>query len=113
LSGSILLFVIWLIREGRLREKYALLWLFTSCIIIALAVSRHALETVAISVGIYYPPSLLFLLGLLFLLLVNIGYGTSISRLSESNHRLVQELALLKKTLEDLKKTEEGKNRTD
>jgi hypothetical protein len=30
---------IWLIREGRLREKYALLWLFTSLITIALAVS--------------------------------------------------------------------------
>ena len=108
-----LLFVIWLIREGRLREKYALLWLFTSCITIALAISRHALEATAIAIGIYYPPSLLFLLGLLFLLLVNIGYGTSISRLSESNHRLVQELALLKKILEDLKKNEERNNRTD
>ena len=113
LSGSMLLFVIWLIRHGRLREKYALLWLFTSFIIIVLAASRHILETTAIAIGIYYPPSLLFLLGLLFLLLVCIGYGTSISRLSESNHRLVQELALLKKILEDLKKTEEKKNRTD
>lgn len=108
-----LLLVIWLIREGRLREKYALLWLFTSFIIIAMAVSRHALETMAVAVGIFYPPSLLFLLGLLFLLLVNIGYGASISRLSESNHRLVQELALLKKNLEDIKKSEEKKNRTD
>jgi len=101
LSGSILALVIWLIRAGRLREKYALLWLFTSFIIIALAASRRILETASIAVGIYYPPSLLFLLGLLFLLLVNIGYAVSLSRLSESNHKLAQEIALMKKALED------------
>ena len=109
LSGSILTLVIWLIRAGRLREKYALLWLFTCMIIIALAVSRRLLETTAIAVGIYYPPSLLFLLGLLFLLLVNIGYAVSISRLSDSNHKLAQEVALLKKTLQDLKNPGKGK----
>ncbi len=110
LSSSIFILVIWLIREGRLREKYSLLWLCTSIVIIGLSVSRHVLETVAIAVGIYYPPSLLFLLGLLFLLLVNIGYGTSISRLSESNHKLTQEIALLKKALED---TDKKRRETD
>ncbi len=104
LSGSILTLVIWLIREGRLREKYSLLWLCTSLIIIALAVSRRLLETVAIAVGIYYPPSLLFLLGMLFLLLVNIGFSVTLSRLTQSTHKLAQEVALLKKELEDHKK---------
>jgi hypothetical protein len=103
LSGSILTLVIWLIRAGRLREKYALLWLFTCIVIIVLAASRRILEATAVAVGIYYPPSLLFLLGLLFLLLVNIGYAVSLSRLSEGNHKLAQEVALLKKALEDLK----------
>jgi uncharacterized protein DUF2304 len=103
LSGSILTLVIWLIRAGRLREKYALLWLFTCIVIILLAASRRLLETTAIAVGIYYPPSLLFLLGLLFILLVNIGYAVSLSRLSVSSHRLAQEVALLKKELEEAK----------
>jgi len=101
LGGSLLSLVVWLIRAGRLREKYALLWLFTSIVVIALAVSRRLLESVAVAVGIYYPPSLLFLLGMLFLLLVNIGYAVTLSRLTESNHKLAQELALLKKALED------------
>jgi len=104
LSGSILTLVIWLIRAGRLREKYALLWLFTCVVIILLAASRRILETAAVAVGIYYPPSLLFLLGLLFLLLVNIGYAVTLSRLSENNHKLAQEVALLKRELEGLKK---------
>lgn len=101
LSGSILTLVIWLIRARRLREKYALLWLFTCVIIIILAASRRLLESTAVAVGIYYPPSLLFLLGLLFLLLVNIGYAVSLSRLTESTHKLAQEVALLRAKLED------------
>lgn len=105
ISSSMLVLVIWLIREGRLREKYALLWLFTSIMTIALSASRHVLESTAIAIGIYYPPSLLFLLGLMFLLIVNISYASSLSRLSESNHKLAQELALLKKQLEDQQAT--------
>ena len=107
-SGSILAFVIWLIRAGRLREKYALLWLFTAFVIIVLAASRRVLEATAFAVGIYYPPSLLFLLGLLFLLLVNIGYAVSLSRLSEGNHKLAQEVALMKKAIEEMKEKQDG-----
>ena len=103
LSGSILFLVIWLIRAGRLREKYALLWLFTSLVVIALAASRQLLESLAIAVGIFYPPSLLFLLGMLFLLMVNIGLSVTLSRLSQSNHKLAQEVALLKKEMEEVK----------
>ncbi len=104
LSGFMLALVIWLIRGGRLREKYALLWLFTGVLVIAMAASRRFLEAFAITVGISYPPSLLFLLGLLFLLLVNIGYAVSLSRLSQSNHKLAQEIALLKRELAEKRK---------
>lgn len=103
LSGGIFSFVIWLIRERRLREKYALLWLFTSILVILLTISRRALETIALSVGIYYPPSLLFLVGVLFLLMVAISHSVSLSRLSETNQELAQQVALLRKELEDVK----------
>jgi hypothetical protein len=108
LSVGIFLFVVWLIRERRLREKYALLWLFTSIVIIALAASRHILEVTALAVGIYYPPSLLFLLGLLFLLIVTIGHSISLSRLSHTNLKLVQEIALLRKELDEVKQVAPG-----
>ena len=103
LSIGIFVFVVWLIRERRLREKYALLWLSTSMFIILLTVSRRVLEITALAIGIYYPPALLFLVGVLFLLMVNIGHSVSLSRLSESNHKLAQEVARLKKELEDRK----------
>ena len=101
LCTSVFGFVVWLIRERRLREKYALLWLSTSMVIILLTVSRHALEATALAIGILYPPSLLFLVGVLFLLLVAIGQSVTLSRLSESNQHLAQEVALLRKLIED------------
>jgi hypothetical protein len=103
LSVGIFCFVVWLVRERRLREKYALLWLCTSVFVILLTVSRHVLEVAALAIGIYYPPSLLFLVGLLFLLLVVIGQSVTLSRLSESSHNLAQEVALLRKQVDDLK----------
>ena len=102
LSAGIFFFVLWLVRERRLREKYAILWLCTSLFVIVLTASRRVLEVAALSVGIYYPPSLLFLVGVLFLMAVAIGQSVTLSRLSESNHNLAQEMALLRKKLDDL-----------
>jgi len=102
LSAGIFFFVLWLVRERRLREKYAILWLCTSVFVILLTASRRLLEVAALSVGIYYPPSLLFLVGVLFLMAVAIGQSVTLSRLSESNHNLAQEMALLRKKLEDM-----------
>jgi len=101
ISSGIFIFVVWLIRERRLREKYALLWLFTSLFVILLTLSRNVLESTALAIGISYPPSMLFLIGILFLLMVAIGQSVSLSRLSESNHKLVQEFALLRKSVAD------------
>lgn len=102
ISIGIFFFVLWLVRQRRLREKYAILWLCTSVFVVLLTASRRVLEVAALSVGIYYPPSLLFLVGVLFLLMVAIGQSVTLSRLSKSNHNLAQEMAILKKKLEDL-----------
>jgi hypothetical protein len=101
LAIGIFCFVLWLVRERRLREKYALLWLSTSVLIVLLTVSRRVLEVAALGIGIFYPPSLLFLVGVLFLLLVTVGHSVTLSRLSDCNHNLAQEVALLRKQLED------------
>lgn len=113
LSLGIFVFVVWLIRERRLREKYAILWLITSLFVILLTISRTVLESVALAIGIYYPPSLLFLIGVLFLLMVAIGQSVSLSHLSQCNHKLAQELALLKKTVADGIKTDQRDKTND
>jgi hypothetical protein len=88
-----------LIRRRRLQERYALLWLLTGVVILILAAWRDALRLVSESVGIAYPPSALFVIGSLFILVVLLHYSTVISELSERNVKLAQHLAILEERL--------------
>ncbi len=97
---TIFLSVIFLIRKGSLKEKYSILWLFSSFIVCILSVTRGFLEKISLLAGIYYPPSLLFLVSVIFLLIINISFSVTISRLSTKVDTLAQELAILKKMRE-------------
>jgi hypothetical protein len=90
-----------LIRQRRLQERYALLWLGTGLVILILAIWRSALNQLADLVGIAYPPSALFVLASLFILLVLLHYSTVISTLSEQNVMLAQRVALLETALDE------------
>jgi hypothetical protein len=105
-SGAIVFSVVELIRRNRLKEKYSLLWLAASLVILFFSVSRKALETVSLFVGIYYPPSFIFLIASLFLIVINIHFSTVISELSEKNKSLAQEMALLRESLEENARSE-------
>jgi hypothetical protein len=101
-SATVLLLVVELIRRGRLKERYSLLWLFAGGVLLILSSSRNILEYISNRVGIYYPPSFLFLLAFLFLLLITLHFSVTISGLSEKNKRLAQELALLRQEMREL-----------
>jgi hypothetical protein len=62
---------------------------------------RGLLDFVSHLIGIYYPPSFLFLLAFLFLLLITMHFSVVISSLFESNKKLAQEVALLRRLLEE------------
>jgi hypothetical protein len=110
IAAALFLLVIFeLIRGRRLQERYALLWLVTGVVILVLAVWRDALRLVAEQLGIAYPPSALFVIGFLFILVVLLHYSTVISELAERNVRLAQDIALLE---ERLRVQERGNGRT-
>ena len=101
-SFAIVLVVLELIRTRRLRERYALLWLLTGIVLTVLAAWRNGLNTIAGWVGVRgYPPAVLFVVGLLFVLAVLLHYSTVISRLSDQNTILAQKVALLELELRD------------
>ena len=105
-SILLLLIVFELIRSRRLRERYALLWLLTGIVLLALSVWREGLNTIAGWVGVTgYPPAVLFAVGTLFILVVLLHYSTVISRLSDQNTILAQRLALLEERLRETEKT--------
>lgn len=101
-SGSVLVAVIELIRRGRLKEKYSLLWLFAGGIMLFLSSSRGLLNYISHLLGVFYPPSVLFLFAFLFLLLITLHFSVVISGLSDKNKKLAQELSLLRQEMQEV-----------
>jgi hypothetical protein len=109
-SGVVLLAVIELIRRGKLKERYSLLWLLAGMVLLLLSASRDALDYVSHIVGIFYPPSFLFLVAFLFLLLITMHFSVVISGLTDKSKKLAQELALLREEIGAIKNAGNRKN---
>ena len=101
-SVGLLLVVLDLIRRRKLRERYALLWLATGVVLLVLSLWRSGLNTIADWFGVTgYPPAVLFAVAVLFILLVLLDYSTVISRLSDQNTMLAQQIGLLEQRLRE------------
>lgn len=100
---SLLLFVVEAIRRGRLKERYALLWLGASAVLLLLSLARPWVDWLAVALGIRYGTSLIFLMAFFFLLLIVLHYSLVISEQSEVTKRLAQRLALLEAEIEELR----------
>lgn len=105
IAGSIvlLLVIFGLIRSKRLKEEYSLLWLLFGFIFLLISIFRDALEWFAQLVGIAYAPAALLLILLMAVYLILIHNSIIVSGISEKNKLMSQEIALLKKEIEDLK----------
>lgn len=108
ISVIILISVLELIRRNALKERYALLWLFASIVLIIFSFWRKLLDSVANYFGFFYAPSFLFLLGFGFLLLIILHFSVVVSNMSEKNKKIAQELAILKRELKQMKDEEKS-----
>jgi len=105
LGLAVLLFVINLVRTKKLKEEFALLWLFSGIVLVLTPIFIDYLDMVAYALGIEYPPALIFVLAIISLLLILFQFSLRISRFSEQIKVLIQELALLRVRLEELEAT--------
>jgi len=90
-----LVLVIELVRRRRLVERYALLWISASLVLVVLAVWNGALNWIADRLGILSPPNALFLIGVGALFVLALHFSVAFSRLSEETKILAQEVARL------------------
>ncbi len=86
------------IRKKQLTEALAILWLLVSLAIVVLSalLPVGGLTAVAHFFGIAYPPDMVLVFGMLFLVLFAFQLSVAMSRISSRQKRLVQELALLR-----------------
>lgn len=94
-TGVLLLVVLELVRRRRLLERYAILWLVAAIVLLVLGVWSGLLKSIATAVGIYYPPSALFVIAFGFILILLLHFSVAVSRLAEQSKVLAQRLALL------------------
>ena len=97
---ALFLLVFELVRRRRLMERYALLWLFSTVVLLGLAVWKHLLEEVASAIGIFYAPSALFVVAFGFILAILLHFSLVISRLAEQTKVLAQRVGLLQQRLD-------------
>ena len=95
-SAVFFLCILELVRRRKLREEYSILWLSGSLIILVLSLKQDWLNEVSALVGISYPPSSLFLIGMLFIIMILVHFSIVISRLMRMNNKIAQEIALMK-----------------
>lgn len=91
-----------LLRRRQLREKYAVLWMAVSVVVVVLAAFPSLLNWSAHRLGIYDPPNLLLFAAVIVLLLVSVHLSWEASRLEEETRTLAEELALLRMQVESL-----------
>lgn len=98
-AGGLLLFVLELVRRRRLLERYALLWLFSALVLVALAAWVNLLEDVSALIGIAYPPTALFVIAFGFTLMLLLHFSVAVSRQADQSKVLAQHVALLEERL--------------
>ena len=103
LSVMLLAVILELVRRGRFKERYALLWLASALLGLMVGVFPGIIVWIARILNVQFL-TVVFGLAFVFFLGLILSFCVVISQLSEQNRELAQELALLAnrlKTLED------------
>lgn len=100
--------IIELIRQNRLKEHYAIIWLLTAVSIFIFGIWPDTLNMISRIVRLHHLTTL-FMVAFLFLLAIVLHFTLAISQLFDRNKRLTQEVAWLRFELEEFRQGEEGK----
>ncbi len=94
LAAAVFLGILWMVRRGSLKERFAMLWLGIGSGVIALALVRPWLDALSEFLGIRSGTTTLFLAAALFLLGLVLHLSVTISRLQEQVRDLAEAVAL-------------------
>lgn len=84
------------VRSGKLSIDESFLWALGAVLVLFLAIDPKIIDRVASLVGVDYPPSLLFVGCIVFLLLINIRLSQKVASQQEKIIRLAQDVSILK-----------------
>lgn len=88
-------YVVWLVRNRKLRETDSILWILAGLAIFVLSVWVKPLVLLTNLIGAKFPVSTLFFVGLMFLTFMSLWMTTRVSALSEEVKDLAQRITLM------------------
>lgn len=107
ISVSLLVGIVVLIRKGKLKEGYSILWFAIGIGFLVLSIWNHLLSLVSKLVDVEYEPATLFTLLLVGSIVVMIHFTVLISGFDHKNKTLAQFIGLLMQEINELKRENE------
>lgn len=86
--------VIMLLVRKKINERNTLVWIAGVVVVFILSINPEWIDVVASWAGVAYPPSLLFLLSFIMLLVISLYQSIQISQLYDRMKEMSQQLAL-------------------
>ena len=96
ISVIALLYVVNNVRKKEFSIKESFWWFFGALAMLILSIFPYSIDKIAVMLNIEYPPSLLFVICIVFLLFQNFRSSKKISDLQMKVVELAQELAIVK-----------------
>jgi len=98
LGIGLLVVIIEMVRRRKLAEEYSFLWLLTGVGIVMAVFGYEILEWITYFIGARTPTTILFILGFIFMILINLHYSVKITKLTVQVKELAQMIAINKKS---------------
>ena len=95
--------IVELLRQNRLKEHYAIIWLLTAVSMFIFGIWPDSLNIISRIVRLHHLTTL-FIVAFLFLLAIVLHFTLAISQLFDRNRRLTQEVAWLRYELEQVRR---------
>lgn len=99
-----MIFIILLVRNNKLEEKYSILWILFSVIVLIISIFPKLIDKIATMLNVSYPPSLVFLLSFIVIAIYIIHLSIVATKQNKRIIRLTQDDTILKYEIEKLKK---------
>ena len=101
LSSLIVVYVVNIVRKKKFSKMESFWWVGSSVLMLVLSIFPYSIDWFAKILNIAYPPSLLFVICIVFLLFINFRDSKRISELQMKVVELGQELAIIKEKTKD------------
>lgn len=101
-----IIYIFIVIKKKEFSVEESIFWVFGAIVALILAIFPKLIDKIAVLLDIAYPPSMLFLLAIVFLLFINFRNTKKMEKQKDKIIELAQRLSIMEYEIDNLKKEE-------